>query len=167
MYVQTRNCGSESRKTLPRPCQPTRSILFKSSQASHLEALSSRSPLPFVINYFNFEAYPRCVIPFTRFTRKSRAFRKSGSSISIFQQLEVHRRTKVLTWLYASPILALSLRLGIAIIALLLRSSPVAGRKRSAAKRKKELSLIGFRCVQQRDGPVREQHQSNPAESRR
>lgn len=162
MYVQTRNCGSESRKTLPRPCQPTRSILFKSSQASHLEVLSSRFPLPFV-NYF--EAYPQCVIPFTRFTRKSRAFRKSGSSISIFQQLEVHRRTKVLTWLYASPILALSLRLGIAIIALLLRSSPVAGRKRSAAERKKELSLIGFRCVQQRDGPVREQHQSNPAES--
>lgn len=164
MYVQTRNCGSESRKTLPRPCQPTRSILFKSSQVSHLEVLF---PLPFVINYFNFEAYPQCVIPFTRFTRKSRAFRKSGSSISIFQQLEVHRRTKVLTWLYASPILALSLRLGIAIIALLLRSSPVAGRKRSAAERKKELSLIGFRCVQQRDGPVREQHQSNPAESRR
>lgn len=164
MYVQTRNCGSESRKTLPRPCEPTRSILFKSSQASHLEVLSSRFPLPFV-NYF--EAYPQCVIPFTRFTRKSRAFRKSGSSISIFQQLEVHRRTKVSTWLYASPILALSLRLGIAIIALLLRSSPVAGRKRSAAKRKKELSLIGFRCVQQRDGPVREQHQSNPAESRR
>lgn len=136
MYVQTRNCGSESRKTLPRPCQPTRSILFKSSQVSHLEALSSRSLLPFVINYFNLEAYPRCVIPFTRFTRKSRAFRKSGSSISIFQQLEVHRRTKVSTWLYASPILALSLRLGIAIIALLLRS-----RKRPllASGRKEEI----------------------------
>lgn len=133
MYVQTRNCGSESRKTLPRLCQPTRSILFKSSQVSHLEALSSRFPLPFV-NYF--EAYPQCVIPFTRFTRKSRAFRKSGSSISIFQQLEVHRRTKVLTWLYASPILALSLRLGIAIIALLLRS-----RKRPllASGRKEEI----------------------------
>ena len=135
MYVQTRNCGSRIKKKLFHVLVNQHALFF-SKPAKYLTLKRSLDaarrlllPAPFLFNYFNHRIYINVLETFS-FEASFRAkiickkrmrhrFRKSLTDplkrtnvVPLFSNLariEAHRRTKVLTWLYASPILALSL----------------------------------------------------------